>query len=86
MTQEERRSQYWKINLKVIGGCMFLWALVSLGFGIILAEPLNAIQFGGYKLGFWFAQQGSIYTFIALIFFYAWRMNKLDREYDVYED
>ncbi|MCC5812936.1 MAG: DUF4212 domain-containing protein [Ectothiorhodospiraceae bacterium] len=86
MTQEERRSEYWKINLKVIGGCMFIWALVSLGFGIILAEPLNAIQIGGYKLGFWFAQQGSIYTFIALIFFYAWRMNKLDREFDVYED
>ncbi|MCH8506474.1 MAG: DUF4212 domain-containing protein [Ectothiorhodospiraceae bacterium] len=86
MTQEERRSEYWKINLKVIGGCMLIWALVSLGFGIILAEPLNAIQIGGYKLGFWFAQQGSIYTFIALIFFYAWRMNKLDREFDVYED
>ena len=59
---------------------------VSYGFGIILVEPLNAISLGGYKLGFWFAQQGSIYAFVVIIFFYAWRMNALDREFDVHED
>ena len=63
-----------------------VWFIASYLFGIILVEPLNAIQIGGYKLGFWFAQQGSIYTFLVLIAFYAWRMNKLDRQYDVHED
>lgn len=86
MTQEERRAEYWRTNLRIIGWCLAIWALVSLGFGIILAPMLNNFQIAGYPLGFWFAQQGAIYTFIILIFFYAWRMNKLDREYDVYEE
>jgi putative solute:sodium symporter small subunit len=60
--------------------------VVSYGFGILLAEPLNAISFGGFKLGFWFAQQGSIYVFVVLIFIYVMLMNKLDRKYDVHED
>jgi putative solute:sodium symporter small subunit len=59
---------------------------VSFGFGILLAEPLNNFRIGGYKLGFWFAQQGSIYVFVALIFFYVWRMNRMDREFDVHEE
>jgi putative solute:sodium symporter small subunit len=59
---------------------------VSYLFGIILVDQLNAVSIGGYDLGFWFAQQGSMYTFVVLIFFYAWRMNKLDREFDVHED
>jgi putative solute:sodium symporter small subunit len=59
---------------------------VSFGLGILFVEQMNAFSLGGYKLGFWFAQQGSIYTFVALIFFYAWRMNKLDRQYNVHED
>ncbi len=63
-----------------------IWFVVSFLFGIVLVEPLNGIRLGGYKLGFWFAQQGSIYVFVALIFFYAWRMSKLDREFDVHED
>jgi putative solute:sodium symporter small subunit len=63
-----------------------IWFVVSYLFGIILVEPLNSIQIGGYKLGFWFAQQGSIYVFIALIFYYAKRMGKLDKEHDVHED
>ena len=58
---------------------------MSFGFGIILVEPLNNIRLGGYKLGFWFAQQGSIYVFVVLIFFYAWRMGRLDREHGVEE-
>ncbi|MCK4839219.1 MAG: DUF4212 domain-containing protein, partial [Desulfobulbaceae bacterium] len=59
---------------------------VSFGFGIFLVDTLNSISLGGYKLGFWFAQQGSIYIFVGLIFFYASKMNKLDREFDVHED
>jgi len=65
---------------------MVIWFIVSYLFGIILVEPLNNIRIGGYKLGFWFAQQGSIYTFVVLIFFYARRMNKLDREFGVQEE
>ncbi len=79
-------SDYWKENLRLVLFCLAIWFVVSYLFGIILVEPLNAIRLGGYKLGFWFAQQGSIYTFVALIFFYAWRMNKLDQKYNVHED
>ena len=63
-----------------------IWFIVSYVFGIILVEPLNAISLGGYPLGFWFAQQGSILVFVALIFFYTFKMNKLDRKYGVQED
>jgi len=66
--------------------CLAIWFLVSYVFGILLVDQLNAISIGGYNLGFWFAQQGSIYVFVVLIFFYAWRMSKLDREFDVHED
>ena len=79
-------QDYWKANLKLIGLCLSIWFVVSYLFGIILLEPLNNISVGGYQLGFWFAQQGSIYVFVVLIFFYAWRMNKLDRQFDVHED
>ena len=64
---------------------MVIWFIVSYGFGLLLVEPLNAISLGGYKLGFWFAQQGSIYVFVVLIFYYAHAMNKLDQEYGVDE-
>ncbi len=79
-------SDYWKANLRLVAFCLTIWFIVSYLFGIILVEPLNEYRLGGYKLGFWFAQQGSIYTFVVLIFFYAWRMNALDRKYDVHED
>ena len=69
-----------------MAGCLAVWFIVSYLFGIILVDQLNAIPIGGYNLGFWFAQQGSMYIFVVLIFFYAWRMNKLDREFDVHED
>ena len=72
--------------MKLLTLCLVIWFVVSYLFGIILVEPLNSIQIGGYKLGFWFAQQGSIYVFVILIFFYASRMNKLDRQFDVHED
>lgn len=81
-----RAQEYWKANIRLVAILLAIWFIVSYLFGIILVEPLNAISLGGYKLGFWFAQQGSIYTFLVLIFFYAWRMNALDREFDVHED
>jgi len=81
-----KNSSYWTSNLRLVGLCLVIWFVVSYLFGIILVQPLNSIKIGGYKLGFWFAQQGSIYTFIALIFFYAKRMGKLDKEHNVHED
>lgn len=86
MAENGKMAEYWAANVRLLVICLVIWFVVSYGFGIILAEPLNSIQIGGYKLGFWFAQQGSIYTFVALIFFYAVKMNKLDRQYDVHED
>ncbi len=79
-------SGYWKANLRVIKGCLVVWALVSFGFAILLRPLLSGIPVGGTDLGFWFAQQGSIIVFLILIFFYAWRMNKIDRQYGVEED
>ncbi len=84
--QQLSRQAYWKRNLRLMAGCLAVWFVVSYLFGIILVDQLNAISIGGYNLGFWFAQQGSMYIFVVLIFFYAWRMNKLDREFDVHED
>lgn len=80
------RSAYWKANLSLVTILLIIWFVVSYGFGILLLEPLNAISLGGYKLGFWFAQQGSIYVFLVLIFVYAFAMNRLDRKFDVHED
>jgi putative solute:sodium symporter small subunit len=81
-----QKADYWKANLRLIALCLAIWFVVSFVFGIILVEPLNSVSLGGYKLGFWFANQGSIYIFVALIFFYANRMGKLDRQHDVHED
>jgi len=83
---DNKASEYWRANLRIVSVLLVIWFVVSYGLGIILAEHLNAIRIGGVGLGFWFAQQGSMYTFVALIFYYAWRMNKLDREFDVHED
>lgn len=76
---------YWKKNLRFLLILLSIWFVVSYGFGILLVEPLNSIRIGGFKLGFWFAQQGAIYVFIALIFIYVNWMNKLDKEFDVEE-
>lgn len=84
--EQQARQDYWKANLRLVALCLSIWFVVSFLFGIILVEQLNAISLGGYKLGFWFAQQGSIYVFVALIFFYANRMGKLDRKFNVHED
>lgn len=78
-------QEYWKANIRLVIGCLLVWFVVSFGCGILFADALNGIRLGGYKLGFWFAQQGSIYTFVFLIFFYAIRMNQLDRKFNVEE-
>ena len=87
MTEHDRNAAaYWSANLRLIVGSLIVWALVSYGGGILLRPLLSGISVGGTDLGFCFAQQGSILTFIALIFFYAWRMNKLDKEFDLHEE
>ncbi|MFN4264028.1 MAG: DUF4212 domain-containing protein [Thioalkalivibrionaceae bacterium] len=86
MTQQAGRNAYWAANLRLLVICLSIWFFVAFVLGILAAPMLNSIMLWGYPLGFWFAQQGSIYTFIVLIFFYAWRMNRLDREFDVHED
>jgi len=82
----ENRAAYWRANISLVTVLLIIWFVVSYGFGILLVDPLNAISLGGYKLGFWFAQQGSIYVFLVLIFVYAFAMNRLDRRFDVHED
>ena len=82
----ETRAAYWRANLHLLTVFLIIWFLVSFGFGILLVEPLNAIRLGGYKLGFWFAQQGAIYCFVVLIFGYAWAMKRLDCKFDICED
>lgn len=82
----QQAQDYWKANIRLVFGCLVVWFIVSFGFGILLVDQLNQIHIGSYKLGFWFAQQGSIYVFLVLIFFYAWRMNQLDRKFNVHED
>jgi putative solute:sodium symporter small subunit len=81
-------TAYWKRNVRLVATLLAIWWIVSYGAGIIWEDSLNAITIPGtgFHLGFWFAQQGSIYVFVVMIFVYAWLMNKLDKEYDVHED
>ena len=82
---QEMRTEYWRKNLRLMAVLLAIWAVVSYGCGILFVDVLNTIRVAGFPLGFWFAQQGSIYVFVALIFVYVWRMRKLDRDYDVHE-
>ena len=86
MSEQTQRQAYWKANLRLVAMCLAIWFVVSYLFGIILVDQLNAISLGGYRLGFWFAQQGSMYVFVVLIFFYAWRIGKIDKQFNVHED
>ena len=87
MAENDKSGQgYWKANIRLVTILMIIWAAVSYGFGILLRPVLDIIPVGGVGLGFWFAQQGSIYVFLVLIFVYAVQMNKLDRRFDVHED
>ena len=82
---KERRKAYWRANLRILAILMSIWFVVSFGCGILFVEPLNQIKLGGFKFGFWMAQQGSIYVFVALIFVYVRQMNKLDRKYNFHD-
>jgi len=83
--KKSHQKKYWKTNLKYLAILLSIWFIVSFGCGILFVDELNTIRMGGFKLGFWFAQQGSIYVFVILIFVYVWLMNKLDKEFDVDE-
>ncbi len=82
---DKKLKRYWKTNLKYLAILLSAWFIVSFLFGIVWVEELNAIRLGGFKLGFWFAQQGSIYAFVIIILIYIRLMNRLDRKYDVNE-
>jgi putative solute:sodium symporter small subunit len=85
--KEDLSSQaYWKATISLLTKILIIWAVVSFGAGILFVDMLNNIKLGGYPLGFWFANQGSIYIFIVLIFYYAKKMNDLDVRFDVHED
>lgn len=86
MNDKESGLAYWRSNIKYVKVSLVIWALVSFGFGILLRPMLSGISVGGTDLGFWFAQQGSILVFLALIFVYATMMNTLDRKHGVQED
>lgn len=86
MKDDDKSHAYWKATLNLLTKILIVWFVVSFGAGILFADLLNNIKLGGYPLGFWFAQQGSIYIFIVLIFYYAKRMNQIDRQFDVHED
>ena len=83
MSNKANHEAYWRANIKLVFICLAVWFLVSFGFGILWVEQLNTIKIAGFKLGFWFAQQGSIYTFLIIIFYYVKQMNKLDKKYKV---
>ena len=86
MKDDDSSHAYWKATIGLLTRILIIWFLVSFGAGILFADLLNNIKLGGYPLGFWFAHQGSIYIFIVLIFYYAKRMNDIDRQFDVHED
>ena len=85
MADTEQRKAYWQANLKLTITMLVIWFVISYVCGILFVEQLNAIRIGGYKLGFWFAQQGSMYGFVAIIFFYAYRMKAIDRKFGVHD-
>jgi putative solute:sodium symporter small subunit len=85
MSGEKNLKNYWKENIRYLLILLFVWFMASYGLGIFFADSLNSVKFGGFKLGFWFAQQGSIYVFVVLIFVYVSLMNKLDKKYGVNE-
>ena len=76
---KDKTQQYWKANLKLFS-LLIIWFVASFGFGIIFSDTLDQIRLGGFKLGFWFAQQGSIYIFVIIIFLYVWLMKRLDKK------
>jgi len=86
MSEKYDSHAYWRAVLSLLTKVLIIWAAVSYGAGIVFADALDKVMLGGYPLGFWFAQQGSIYVFIALIFWYGKKMNEIDRKFDVHEE
>ncbi len=84
--KQAHATAYWKINLRYLFILLGIWFLVSFGAGILFVDWLDQFRFFGFKLGFWFAQQGSIYVFVILIFVYVWLMNRLDKSFDLHEE
>jgi len=84
--KNDKSTAYWKENIKYVGILLAIWFIVSYGAGILFKEALDSFRLGGFKLGFWFAQQGSIYVFVILIFVYVRIMNKLDKKYGYDEE
>ena len=82
---DHSRSAYWRANIKILASLLLIWFTSSFLLSIVFVKELNQFRMGGFKIGFWFAQQGSIYVFLLIIFYYVWRMNKLDKEFDVDE-
>ena len=76
---KNKNDEYWKSNLRIVFSLLVVWFIASFGFGIIFSDMLDQIKVGGFKLGFWFAQQGSIYIFVLIIFVYVWLMKRLDK-------
>ncbi len=85
MQKQDQDTEYWRINVRLMIKLLCIWFVVSFVCGILLVDVLNQVQIGGYKLGFWFAQQGSMYCFVVLVFYYAKKMAAIDREFDVDE-
>ena len=83
---KRKSDQYWKSNIKIVSSLLVIWFIASFGFVIIFSESLDQIKIGGFKLGFWFAQQGSIYIFVLIIFLYVWLMKRLDKKLSQEED
>tara|TARA_B100001559_G_scaffold297943_1_gene282050 strand:+ start:1651 stop:1908 length:258 start_codon:yes stop_codon:yes gene_type:complete len=83
---KRKSDQYWGSNIKIVISLLIVWFIASFGFGILFSESLDQIKIGGFKLGFWFAQQGSIYVFVVIIFLYVWLMKRLDRKLSEEED
>jgi len=79
-------NPYWAKNIKILSVLLSIWFIVSFGFGILFIDQLDKIKIAGFKLGFWFAQQGTIYAFVLIIFIYAWLMKKLDKTYNMDKD
>lgn len=85
-TDSDVAALYWRENVKLVCGLLAIWFLVSFGAGVLFVDALNMIQIGGFKLGFWFAQQGSIFVFVILIFVYAARMRAIERRFGVSDE
>jgi putative solute:sodium symporter small subunit len=85
-TPSDNNKAYWRANISLLSKLLVVWFVVSFGCGIILVDCLDQFSLFGFKLGFWFAQQGAIYVFVALIFIYAWRMKIIDRQFGVSDD